>query len=441
VPSTWIQAIEKGHFATWPGLTASLVRKHLPKSIATVKGHLNQQRKNLRSTKATKSEPIADLSPSTDIPNERSHHVFAATIEITGQISTDLTGRFPTTSSRGNKYILVLYDYDSNAILAEPMKSRTDSEHVRAYNHLHQYLVDRGFKPTLQKLDNEASTALKRTIKSKGIDYQLVPPHSHRRNAAERAIQTFKNHFVACICTTDKHFPMHLWDRILPQAITTLNLLRTSRLNPRLSAEEHLNGTFNFNRTPLAPLGTRVVIHEKPTQRRTWAPHGQEGWYIGYAPEHYRCYHIYVTATASTRISDTVEFFPQSFKMPKTSTADAAIFAAKDLINALQNPAPATPFATLGSEQLTALRQLADIFDNAVNNKPQSAQSPQKSVDSPSPRVPETPSPRVQTPHIATPHRYPTRQSQQTSIPHSAYHVATVDHNRIHTLQQPEEGP
>lgn len=75
----------------------------------------------------------------------------------------------------------------------------------------------------------------------------------------ERAIQTFKNHFVACLCTTDKHFPIHLWDRILPQATTTLNLLHSSQLNLRLSAKVHLDGTFNFNCTPLSPLGTLVI--------------------------------------------------------------------------------------------------------------------------------------------------------------------------------------
>jgi hypothetical protein len=52
VPSTWIKAIEAGHFITWPGLTAGLVRKHLPKSIETTKGHLRGQPQGLRSTKA-----------------------------------------------------------------------------------------------------------------------------------------------------------------------------------------------------------------------------------------------------------------------------------------------------------------------------------------------------------------------------------------------------
>jgi len=169
---------------------------------------MNQTRQNIHSTQPQASDLTRDNdnNPNSDVPNARTQHVYAAVMDLTGQIATDLTGRFPITSSRGNKYILILYDYDSNSILAEPRKNRSDTEHLRAYNKLHQYLVDRGFKPLLQKLDNEASTALKRSIRSKGIDFQLAPPHIHCRNAAKHAIQTFKNHFVSCLCTADKNF-------------------------------------------------------------------------------------------------------------------------------------------------------------------------------------------------------------------------------------------
>ena len=181
VPSTWIQAIDNGNFATWPGLTSDLVRKHLPKAIATVKGHLNQHRKNVRSTKQhtpelNTSQHDCDMFPPQLQPNKRTHHIYASVIDLTTQISTDLTGRFPVTSSRGNKYVMVLYCYDSNAILTEPMKSRAESEHLRAFNKLHQFLVDRGFRPEFQRLDNEASFEFQRNLRSKNIEYQLAPP-------------------------------------------------------------------------------------------------------------------------------------------------------------------------------------------------------------------------------------------------------------------------
>jgi hypothetical protein len=102
---------------------------------------------------------------------------------VTGQIFTDQTGRFPVVSSKGNKYVMVLYDYDSNAILAEPIKSRNQSELVRAYQKLHTYLTERGLTPRLQKLDNECPDALKQFMRAQDVEFQLVPPYDHRQNA------------------------------------------------------------------------------------------------------------------------------------------------------------------------------------------------------------------------------------------------------------------
>jgi hypothetical protein len=153
-------------------------------------------------------------------------------VEITGQVFSDQTGRFPVTSSKGNKYIMILYDYDSTAILAEPIKNRSATELLRAYSLLHQYLLDRGLKPQLQKLDNECSAALKQFMRTADIEFQLVPPYSHRRNAAERAIGIWKDHFIAGLASLDPNFPMHLWCRLVQQATQTLNLMRPSRINP-----------------------------------------------------------------------------------------------------------------------------------------------------------------------------------------------------------------
>jgi hypothetical protein len=102
---------------------------------------------------------------------------------------------------------------------------------------------------------------------------------------------------------------MNLWDTLLPQAVITLNMLRTSRINPKLSAATHIFGQYDFNRTPMAPPGTRIIAHETPSRTQTWAPHGQDGWYIGPALEHYRFYTVYITKTRGERIVETVEFF------------------------------------------------------------------------------------------------------------------------------------
>ena len=51
VLGTFIQEIKKGNFLSWPGIESISFKKHLPKLMATAKGHLDQDRKNLQSTK------------------------------------------------------------------------------------------------------------------------------------------------------------------------------------------------------------------------------------------------------------------------------------------------------------------------------------------------------------------------------------------------------
>jgi hypothetical protein len=195
-----------------------------------------------------------------------------------GQLYTDLTGKFPVRSSKGNSYIMVCYVYDYNYVKVIPMKSRSASEWVKAYDTVHQELTVKGFKPKLQTLNNEASAALKTFFTVNDIAYQLVPPHCHRRNAAGRAIRTFKERFVAGLSSVGPAFPLHLWDRLLPQAKITLDLLRTSRLHPQLSAAAQFHGLVDYNKTAFAPPGYKIIAHEKPGKPRTWAPHGQHGY-------------------------------------------------------------------------------------------------------------------------------------------------------------------
>jgi hypothetical protein len=144
------------------------------------------------------------------------------------------------------------------------MISRSASEWVKAYDNIHQELTVKGFKQKLQTLDNEASAALKIFFSANDVEYQLVPPHCHRPNAAEHVIRTFKEKFVAGLSTVDPTYPLHLWDRLTPQVEITLNLLRTSRLHPQLSAAAHFHGLVDYNKTAFAPPGCKIIAHEKP---------------------------------------------------------------------------------------------------------------------------------------------------------------------------------
>ena len=214
----------------------------------------------------TKSPDPAILDyNSLDQPGTRTANFMTNVINVPkGKTFSDQTGKFPCYSSRGYKYIFIMYDYDSNTILSEPIKNRSESELIRVFTKLHNFLSARGCKPVFHKLDNECSEALIQAFNTKKVSFQLAPPYIHRRNAAECAIRTFKDHLLAGLASLDPNFPMHLWDRLLLQATITLNLLRPSRLNPKLSAYAYLNGDFNYMATPLAPPGIKVEIHQKP---------------------------------------------------------------------------------------------------------------------------------------------------------------------------------
>jgi hypothetical protein len=152
VQDTWLKSIQNGHFATWPSLTVENVCKYLPKYDAMVKGHMNQIHQNIRSTQPAVTEPTPEYEL---VQEEKCNFMYAAIME-TNQIYTDLTGRFPTTSISGNKYILILYDYDSNIFLPAPKKNR-DEEIVHVFDLLFHSLIIRGLRPIMQRLENEDS--------------------------------------------------------------------------------------------------------------------------------------------------------------------------------------------------------------------------------------------------------------------------------------------
>ena len=116
-------------------------------------------------------------------------------------------------------------------------------------------------------LDNECSLDIKNIIKIYNAEFQLVPPHQHRRNAAERAIKTVKNHLLSGLATCHREFPITEWDRLLYQAEIILNLLRNCRINPKISAWVYLNGEYDFKKHPMAPPGSKILIHKKPSNR------------------------------------------------------------------------------------------------------------------------------------------------------------------------------
>ena len=148
-------------------------------------------------------------------------------------------------------------------------------------------LTTSGHQPNINILNNEASSSPRQGFLKNKIQYHLVPPYLHRRNTAKCAIQKFKAHFIKCLCAADPRYTAKEQDNFLPQATLNLNMLQNCRFNPKLSAHAALHGTFDYNKKPLSTLGNIVLVHERKTNRRTWAPSGTNARYTGTYLEHY----------------------------------------------------------------------------------------------------------------------------------------------------------
>ena len=84
--------------------------------------------------------------------------------------------------------------------------------------------------------------------------YQLVPPDVHRRNIAEREIQTWKSHFIGILAGTAATLPLHLWCQIIPHAKRHLLLLSQTNINSNISAYAYVYGQHYYNSAPFVPI-------------------------------------------------------------------------------------------------------------------------------------------------------------------------------------------
>ena len=74
------------------------------------------------------------------------------------------------------------------------------------------------------------------------MTYQLVPPDDQRRNLAEKLIQTWKDHIIVVMSSTEESFPDHLRCQAIQQAERQLLILQQSNVNPKISAYAYIYG-------------------------------------------------------------------------------------------------------------------------------------------------------------------------------------------------------
>ena len=366
VVSTWCKAIDAGYFQGWPGLTSTRVRKFIKVSEETEMGHMDQRKAGIRSTKTKADEPDSMESVPQTPTNDKTHHVYMSLTEVEGRLYSNQTGRFPITSNRGNCYVIIFYVVDGNYIKSYPIKSRHRSNLLKAYEEVYSYLRVRGYRPQLHKLDNETSRDVEDFITDQQTKIQYTPADMHRTNLAEKAIRTWKNHFTSTRANTPPSFPMANWCKMLEQCDITLNMMRPCTTNPLLSAFEAMEGTYSFDATPMAPMGTEMLMHLKPIRRGTWDYHAVKCWYYAPALKHFRVVKG-VLPSGATRLTDTWKFKHHALPTPSISATDRIVRATQQLATVIEGANPSAP------DELTAIENLRALISNSYVPSPTSA--------------------------------------------------------------------
>jgi hypothetical protein len=179
----------------------------------------------------------------------------------------------------GNVCFLVMFYYKTNTITGASIASLDDVSIFNVYKLKFNKLTRKGYKPRLNVMDNQATKHIKKFHTKEECKLQLIEPHNHRVDAAKQAIQMFKDAFIAVLATNYQ----------TPQVVNMLNMMRASCVDPTKSAYEILNGPYDWNRYPLAPLGCKAVIYKGGDKRGSWASQGVDGWYLDPSMDHYRC--------------------------------------------------------------------------------------------------------------------------------------------------------
>jgi hypothetical protein len=230
-------------------------------------------------------------------------------------------------------------------------------------------------------------------------------------NRAEQAFQTFKDHFLAMLTGTAPTFQRDRWDLLLPQAKLTLNLLRQSQ-DPTMSAWHSLFGPYNFDATPMGPVGCRVLVHTKASIRRSWENRCHDGYYIGPSLVHYRCYKVLNSHSGAVTISDAVKFRHHYLPAPEPAIANKLLHAVQAIHNTIEQRPPSAH-----NDQLAAIEALRDIIHSFKRTTTLETPPPPEARRTPNiqpppgvaPSITMTPAPGVETQNLTNPSPPPPR--------------------------------
>jgi hypothetical protein len=131
-----------------------------------------------------------------------------------GKLYIDATGVLPAILLVEHQYFFVAYNCVTHSIFAEPISNVAYASIVDAFDDVFTELTENSFKPRFKVKDNQATGPLKSYMAKHACKWNFVESSNHLVNAAECATQTFKNHFIGGLCSTDANWLVQLWDHL-----------------------------------------------------------------------------------------------------------------------------------------------------------------------------------------------------------------------------------
>ena len=239
-------------------------------------------------------------------------------------------------------YIVVCYVYKLNTVLLRTMKSCKTKDMLQAFESMYNELEEKGHKPTLHVLDNEYSRPVKKFLLKKDTDIQIVEAHNHAVLAAETAVKSAKYHTVAHLATIDPNCPtFNVGASSFPRSRSPSTSYKPRGWIQKKSAYEALKGRkFDWNRTPIAPVGSRALSFLPSSVRNTFQAHAINTWYVGMSMLHYREMYFNNPTTGYCTSSGTYKLFPTHSCMLTISENNHTIMADTDPLEMFKKIVP-----------------------------------------------------------------------------------------------------
>jgi hypothetical protein len=151
--ASWLKAIRKENYLSWPLINVKNVAKCFPESEETQKGHMRGQCQRVQSTKV--AEPTEDAP--TTLPHQKKNDILITEHEVKSLMYADQTGLFPAVSSLGNKYVMILHHVDRNSSWLEAMQNQLGGKLILARARALAWMQRCRLIPKHQILNNQSA--------------------------------------------------------------------------------------------------------------------------------------------------------------------------------------------------------------------------------------------------------------------------------------------